>query len=92
MAPLKINNKISPKSFFFFFFETKFGKRFLVISKKIVAKFLTGFKEFEQTLKKIYQNGKSGLVTPVKQGFLFSWPKGGSLAGSLLDLIKLDME
>ena len=25
--------------------------------------------------KKIYQNGKCGSAAPVKQGFLFSWPK-----------------
>ena len=61
--------------------EKNFGKVFSVIFKNFQQNFLwLGQKrlilhDFSKKKKKGPQNGKSGVVRPVKQGFLFSWLK-----------------
>ena len=80
MTPLKKTTKF-PQSLSFFGEKnwkkifSYFQKKFRQISNNgwfnIV---LANYKKKNKKKKKIYQNGKSGLVPPVKQGFLFSRP------------------
>ena len=81
MTPLK-NNKISKKSAIFWrkilekafqLFPNIFSQIFLDFSKKWLVLHVSFSKlsKKKKKKKKIYQNGKSGSVAPLKQGFLF---------------------
>ena len=75
LVALPLHDKNYPKQYL----QKKFGKTFLAVLEKFQP--FLGFGQIDfymifSKLKKKSQNGKSGSVAPVKQGFLFLWPYG----------------